>query len=324
MRVNDSSIDYDVFGDGPPLLLIGGMGFGRWSWFKQSPALSPHFRVITFDIRNIGHLDAEEGAYSVPNLSAHAVALLEHLGVESAHVLGTSLGGFVAQELALRRPDLVGRLVLISTSYGGSEHEPMSMSTLGKMLGWGTVKREDAVRQGLQVAVSEDYTETHSEEFEQMVDWRVADSPPLADYIKQMAAGAKFDVSSGIEGIQKPALILHGNDDRVVPASNAVSLSGKLPDAKLRVFEGAGHLVFVERADEVNYEILSFLRRRPYPVLDALSEMLRDRLCRLRGWIGIWSKQSFPSKRKKKPKTSRRHHKRNLLASVRENLTRSG
>lgn len=282
MRVNDSSIDYDVFGSGPPLLLIGGMGLGRWSWFKQSPALSRHFRVITFDIRNVGHLDADEGAYSVSNLAAHAAALLDRLDVECADVLGTSLGGFVAQELALRRPDLVGRLVLISTSYGGSDHEPMSPTTLRKMLGWGTVKREDAVRQGLEVAVSEDYTETRSEEFEQMVDWRIADSPPLADYIKQMVAGAKFDVSSGVEEIQKPTLILHGDEDRVVPVSNAVSLSEKLPDATLRVFQGAGHLVFVERADEVNEEILDFLGRRPHPVLDGLSSALRDRLRRLR------------------------------------------
>ncbi len=146
MRVKDSSVDYDIVGQGPPLLLIGGMGFGRWSWFKQSPALSRYFRIITFDIRNIGHLDAEEGAYSVSNLAAHAAALLDHLKIERSHVLGTSLGGFVAQEVALRRPELVDRLVLISTSYGGSDHEPMSSTTLRKMLGWGTIKQEDSVR----------------------------------------------------------------------------------------------------------------------------------------------------------------------------------
>jgi pimeloyl-ACP methyl ester carboxylesterase len=319
MRVNDSSIDYDAVGEGPPLLLIGGMGFGRWSWFKQSPALSRYFRVITFDIRNVGHLDAEEGAYSVSNLAAHTAALLDHLGIERAHVLGTSLGGFVAQELALRRPELVGRLVLISTSYGGSDHEPMSPATLRKMLGWGTIKQQDSVRQGLEVAVSEEYPENNSEEFDQMVDWRIADSPPLADYIKQMVAGSKFDASSGIEEIRKPALILHGKDDRVVPVSNAESLSEKLPDAKLQVFENAGHLVFVERADEVNAEILSFLQKRPYPVLDELSSTLRDRLRKLRNWIVPWSQRR--SRRKKKSKTSRR--KSGLLATAKTRLTRS-
>lgn len=285
MRINDSSIDYDVTGSGPPLLLIGGMGFGRWSWFRQSPALSRRFRVISFDIRSIGHLDPEGGAYSVPNLASHAAALLDHLDVEKAHVLGTSLGGFVAQELALRRPDLVDRLVLVSTSYGGSDHEPMSLDTLGKMLGWGTVRREDAVRQGLAVAVSEDYPETRPEEFEQMVGWRIADAPPLSEYVKQMVAGSRFDASSAVEEIRNPTLVIHGADDRVVPVSNADSLARKLPDARLRVFEDAGHLVFVERADEVNAEILAFLAPEPYQVLQKFLATVRRAARRLFDWV---------------------------------------
>lgn len=116
--IKDSSIDYDVVGEGYPLLLISGLGFGRWSWFKQVPALSGRFRTISFDLRSAGRLDTGHGAYSVANLTAHAAALLERLEIERAHVVGTSLGGFVAQELALSRPDLVDRLVLISTSYG--------------------------------------------------------------------------------------------------------------------------------------------------------------------------------------------------------------
>ena len=175
--IKDSSIDYDVVGEGHPLLLISGLGFGRWCWFKQVPALSGRFRTISFDLRSVGRLDTGQGAYSVANLAAHAAALLEQLEIERAHVVGTSLGGFVAQELALSRPDLVDRLVLISTSYGGSKSEPMSATTLGRMLGWGATDPEDAVRRGLEVAVSEDYPASNSEEFDRMVGWRVADSP---------------------------------------------------------------------------------------------------------------------------------------------------
>ena len=102
-----TSIDYDIQGKGPPLLLIGGLGFGRWCWFKQVPALSRHFRIITFDIRRTQNL-----ANGVADLSAKVAMLLEHLGLKKTHVLGTSLGGFVAQKLALERPDLVDRLVL--------------------------------------------------------------------------------------------------------------------------------------------------------------------------------------------------------------------
>ncbi len=282
--VEDSSIDYDVVGDGYPLLLISGLGFGRWSWFKQVPALSGRFRTISFDLRNVGRLDTGQGAYSVANLAAHAAALLDHLEVERAHVVGTSLGGFVAQELALGRPDLVDRLVLISTSYGGSGSEPMSLSTLGRMLGWGATDRQDAVRRGLEVAVSEDYPTSHSEEFEQMVGWRIADSPPLSEYTKQLVAGARFDVSHGVEAIESPTLVLHGSEDRVVPASNAASLAERLPDAKLRILEDAGHLVFVEQAEETNQEILAFLKPAPFFDADEMLEKLKLTLRSLRDW----------------------------------------
>src|ERR671917_2750187 len=136
-----TSIDYDISGDGPPLLLISGLGFGRWGFFKQVPAFSRHFRTITFDVR--GERNLEGG---VADLTADVVALLEHLNVRKAHVLGTSLGGFVAQELALERPDLVDKLVLVCTSYGSHAPETMSPQTLGRMLGWPSLTIEGATR----------------------------------------------------------------------------------------------------------------------------------------------------------------------------------
>ena len=136
-----TSIDYDVNGEGPPLLLIGGLGFGRWGWFKQVPAFSRHFRTITFDVR--GERRLENG---VGDLAREAVSLLDHLGVKKAHVLGTSLGGFVAQELALARPDKVDRLVLVCTSYGGLGPESISPRALSDMLGWGSFSAEGAIR----------------------------------------------------------------------------------------------------------------------------------------------------------------------------------
>src|ERR671914_677394 len=157
-----TSIDYDINGDGPPLLLISGLGFGRWGWFKQVPAFSRHFRTITFDVR--GERSLENG---VGDLVGEVVSLLDHLGVGKAHVLGTSLGGFVAQELALVRPDLVDRLILVCTSYGGRGPESMSPRALADMMGWGSFSAKDAVRRGLQTATSEAYRAEHPDEFEQ-------------------------------------------------------------------------------------------------------------------------------------------------------------
>ena len=100
------------------------------------------------------------------------VALLDHLGVGKAHVLGTSLGGFVAQELALVRPDLVDRLILVCTSYGGRGPESMSPLATDDMMGWGSFNAEDAVRRDLQTATSDAYRAEHPDEFEQIVRWR--------------------------------------------------------------------------------------------------------------------------------------------------------
>ena len=252
-----TSIDYDITGEGPPLLLVGGLGFGRWGWFKQVPAFSRHFRTITFDVR--GERRLENG---VGDLAGEVVSLLDHLGVKKAHVLGTSLGGFVAQELALIRPDLVDRLVLVCTSYGGPGPESISPRALSDMLGWGSFSAEGAVRRGLETATSGAYRAEHQDEFEQLVDWRLADSPSEAAYYEQARAGAGFDLSRDVGHITSPTLVIHGAEDCYVPVANAAALAGAIPGARLRVLDDAGHLVFIERFADVNREVVTFLKPR--------------------------------------------------------------
>ena len=252
----NTSIDYDVNGEGPSLLLIGGLGFGRWGWFKQVPAFSRHFRTITFDVR--GERRLENG---VGDLVDDVVSLLDHLGVKKAHVLGTSLGGFVAQELALVRPDLVDRLVLVCTSYGGRGPASMSPGALADMMGWGSFSPEEATRKALEAATSASYRAEHGDEFEQIVSWRLADSPSTATYYEQARAGARFDLSGAVEHITSPTLVIHGAEDRYVPPANAAALAESIPGARLRVLDHAGHLVFIERFAEVNREVVSFLKK---------------------------------------------------------------
>ena len=257
MITEETSIDYDVHGEGPPLILIGGLGFGRWGFFKQVPTFSRHFRTITFDVR--GEQDLDSG---VADLTANVVALLEHLDVRRAHVLGTSLGGFVAQELALVRPDLVDRLVLVCTSYGRGGPESMSPWALADMIGLPSLKPEKAVRQGLEAATSDAYRAERPEEFDQIVRWRLADSPSLSTYYEQMRAGARFDVSRDVGRITSPTLVIHGSEDQYVPAANAVALAEAIPGSRLRVLDDAGHLVFIERYVDVNREVVTFLKPR--------------------------------------------------------------
>ncbi|MCA3748846.1 MAG: alpha/beta fold hydrolase [Rubrobacter sp.] len=256
MLTGETSIDYDVRGKGPPLILIGGLGFGRWSWFRQVPALSRHFRTVTFDVR--GERRLREG---VPDLTADVLALMDHLNIPRAHVLGSSLGGFVAQELALERPERVDRLVLIGTSAGRGSPMTMSPRALLDMAGWPGLDGERAVRRGLETATSASYRRRNPDEFEQLVRWRMADSPSAAAYYDQLRAGARFDSSRRLDRITAPALVIHGTEDRYVPPANGAALAEGIPDARLRLLDDAGHLVFIERFGAVNREITTFLKK---------------------------------------------------------------
>jgi 3-oxoadipate enol-lactonase len=289
MITETTSIDYDVHGEeGQPLILINGLGFGRWGFFKQIPAFSRHFRTITFDVR--GERDLDGG---VADLVADVVALLDHLRIRKAHVLGTSLGGFVAQELALRRPDLVDRLVLVCTSYGGRGPEKMSPWALSDMIGLPSLSVERAVRRGLETATSDAYRARHPEEFERIVRWRLADSPSLSAYYERMRAGARFDVSRDVGSITSPTLVIHGATDRYVRVANAAALAEAIPDAKLRVLDDAGHLVFIERFADVNREVVTFLKpRKPRKrretqrtPAEALRARCRDASRKVRRWV---------------------------------------
>ena len=254
----NTSIDYDIHGeDGPPLILIGGLGFGRWAFFKQTPALSRHFRTITFDVR--GERDLKGG---VGDLVTDVVALLDHLRIRKTHVLGTSLGGFVAQELAIQRPDLVDQLILVCTSYGRGGPESMSPWALSDMIGLPSLSVERTVRRSLETATSEAYRAQRPEEFEQIVRWRLADSPSLSAHYDQMRAGARFDASREVGTITSPTLVIHGSKDRYVPVANAAALAKAIPNAKLRVLDDAGHLVFIERFADINREVVTSLKSR--------------------------------------------------------------
>jgi 3-oxoadipate enol-lactonase len=121
---------------------------------------------------------------------------------------------------------------------------------------------ETSIDYDIHAATSEAYRAKHPEEFERIVRWRLADSPSLSTYYEQMRAGARFDAMADVERITSPTLVIHGGEDRYVPVANAAALAEAIPDAKLRVLDDAGRLVFIERFADVNGEVGTFLRSR--------------------------------------------------------------
>ena len=237
-------IAFEERGEGAPLLLVHGLGYGRWGWGPAVEPLAEHARVLLFDNRGIGESDVPPGPYAARTLAGDAVAVLDAAGVERADVVGTSLGGMVAQVVATDFPERVRRLVLACTTPGGGRAVPYPEGTRKLLEQAATLAPDVALRRFVENALSPDAPATLVDE---IVALRTANPPDPAGWQAQAAAAAVFDGFDRLAEIAAPTLVLHGTADRVVDVGNAPLLAQAIPDARLELFEGCGHLFFWER-----------------------------------------------------------------------------
>ncbi|MGE5690160.1 MAG: alpha/beta fold hydrolase [Pseudomonadota bacterium] len=240
------AIAWESRGDGPPLLLIHGLGYARWGWEPVADRLAERFRVLLFDNRGIGGSDVPPGPYTAGAMAGDAAQVLDEAGVECAHVVGTSLGGMVAQELALARPDRIDRLVLACTTPGGDGAFPLPQRTLELIAEAPSLAPEVALRRFVENALADD---APAELVDRIYAHRLEHPPDPAGWAAQAAAGASFDAWDRVGGIAAPTLVLHGTADGVVDPRNAALLAERIPEARVRLFEGRGHLFFWEDPD---------------------------------------------------------------------------
>jgi pimeloyl-ACP methyl ester carboxylesterase len=261
VRVADIDIYYEMHGVGEPLVLIMGLGGGSSMWWRQVSFFSPEYHVIAYDSRGVGRTDNPDIPYSMGMLVGDAAGLLEKLGVASAHIYGVSMGGMVAQELALRYPKLVSSLILGATTCGGSHALMPSQETLQKLFGIMTLSPDEAVRVSTSVTFSVAFIERHPARINE---WLIkgAESPPSPMGFKRQAeAMAGFDTYDRLKQIRVPTLIMAGTADQLIPAENSRILASRIPNAKLVLFEGAGHGYLWEAEEEANRAVRDFLRQ---------------------------------------------------------------
>jgi 3-oxoadipate enol-lactonase len=238
----DVRIAYEDRGTGEPLLLMHGLGYGRWGWEPVVDSFADDFRVLFYDNRGIGDSDVPPGPYTARQLAEDAVAVLDAAGVERADVVGTSLGGMAAQELALGFPDRVRRLVLACTTPGGAGSHPMPQQTVELMLAAPTLAPEVALRRFVVNALS---AEAPEELVERIYAHRIANPFDPKGWQAQAAAGAGFDALDRLGGIRAPTLVVTGTEDVVVDPRNSELLAERIPDARFERVPG-GHLFFWE------------------------------------------------------------------------------
>ena len=260
--ISNSTVElhYEEHGDGEPLILIPGLAAGAWIWFKQFLPLSEEFRVLTFDPRGIGRSPLGSEPLTIPLLADDVSALLQRLGIERAHILGASFGGFVAQEFASAHPEMTRSLVLSCTSFGGPNHVAPSMETLVALASTNGFNTEERIRRNLLPAFSSDFVRDHPEEIEETVHLRLSNPVVEAAYQAQLAAAVGFNAESKLGTIKAPTLVLSGDSDAIVPAQNSRNLASKIGGAELRIIKGGSHLFFIERPEEFNRSVIDFLR----------------------------------------------------------------
>lgn len=260
-QVNRIRLYYEVTGNGQPLLLISGVGFGGWVWRYQIAALSKHFRVITFDNRGVGQSDKPDEPYKIDTFVADTKGLLDALQIQKAHVLGVSLGGMVAQQLTLKHPRMVDRLMLCSTIFGGPNIVLPSTEVL-QFMAQPSGTPEERFTKGLKFSfgLGPGFAKMHSEETA-FIRTKISENrQPDYAYRHQAMAPLGFNSEPFLPKIEQPTLVLAGDQDQVVPIENARRLVQKLPNAQLKIFNGAGHLCFIEQHELFNLTVLEFLQ----------------------------------------------------------------
>ena len=259
VRIADVEICYQILGQGPPLVMV--MGFtANMDWWPPEliNELSSRFTLILFDNRGAGRSSSGNRVFSIRLFASDTAGLMETLGIGRAHLMGVSMGGMIAQEFALRHQRMLNRLVLCCTACGGI-HTRLPKAEVLKIV---AVRSNDIVeqtRRSMKVLYPPDFLSAHPEKFDQVIE-AVSKAPITpANAKRQIMAIARHSTYRRLPGILRPTLIMTGSEDVLVPPSNSGLLAQRIPDSRLKVFEGAGH---------------GFVGQYPLEVAEAVSEFL--------------------------------------------------
>lgn len=259
-QVGSQTIYYDEHGTGNPVLLIPGLGSTRFSWWKQIEPLSQKSHVIGLDNRDAGDSAPGRGPYTIADLADDAASVLQNLNLGPMFVMGWSMGGCIAQELVLRHPALVEKLILVATSAGGRTSVLATPEIGALLLRNASEDIETRVRRTSPLLAGQGYMLAHPEDLDQLV--RQAQAKPMALESYQRQLGAVMTWGGAGDRLCQfavPTLVIHGDADPLVPYANGQHLAAQIPNAKLSTYPGVGHLVPIEAADRFNREVIEFL-----------------------------------------------------------------
>jgi pimeloyl-ACP methyl ester carboxylesterase len=258
-QVNGQQLYYEIHGEGEPLLCVHGLGCDTLAWVPQVQAFASEYRTVLFDNRDVGQSSMAEPGYEIADMARDALALADELGLESFHLLGVSMGGAIAQEIALEAPERIRSLTLTVTfSTGGPYSRKLAEVWSARVM---QISREQHMDELMLL--------NHSEEFYENPDMvafvRTAmlqnphPQPPEA-FGRQLAACSRHDTRDRLGTLTMPTHVIGGERDILVPVWKSKEIAAAIPGAKLDVLPAAPHGLSLERAEEFNASVLGFIR----------------------------------------------------------------
>jgi pimeloyl-ACP methyl ester carboxylesterase len=254
---------YERRGDGEPLLFITGFGISCAVFEPVIDLYAASFDVVTYDNRGSGRSDSPLRPTSIPELAGDAARLLDALELESAHVYGVSMGGMVAQELALRFPDRVRGLILGCTSAGGPRQGLPPLTQLGRLADPAPHELLNPGRGWLAaILFSPEFRRNEPERVRRLTELFIRHRPPPHGVSAHWWASVFHDTGSRLPRIASPTLVLHGELDALTPLANSRFLAERIPDAELCVIPGVGHAYALESPQESARKVTAWLSSR--------------------------------------------------------------
>jgi len=259
---NGQKLYYEIHGEGEPFLLIMGLGGDSTAWMFQIPAFSKYFKVIAFDNRDVGRSSMAKAPYTIADMGEDTADLMNALGIQQAHILGGSMGGFIAQELVIHHPDKVKKLVLACTS---GQMARFKIDLFEPLL---FIRQHDPSNK---VFFSHMMFQTMTHEFlknAEAVNQMLAffQKPPFPQsveaFVRQVNAIRTFDALERLKAVRVPTLVLVGDQDIASPPWAARELASAIPGAALKVLEGGAHGFNFEIPDRFNQAVLEFLMKK--------------------------------------------------------------
>jgi pimeloyl-ACP methyl ester carboxylesterase len=245
-------------GSGTPLLLVPGLGAGNWLWDGIAPALAPRFELIMPELRGGGRSDHPDTRYSVAMFAEDVLAVLDALRIESCHLLGASLGGFVAQHLAAHWPTRVRRLVLAATSLGGDVAAGPRGEILARLIRPHGRTRRERLEDAYELGFTPEFRAARPDLLDRITAWRLEHRQPEPAYYRQLLAGHAFDGALLTPAIGANTLVCAAEHDPVVPLADVQMLAAALRDARFALFPGR-HLFFMEHDAAFCEAVAAFL-----------------------------------------------------------------